>query len=121
MSVFEQLGGAEGIRVFVDDLTARLAIDPALGGLFDQVDGPSLQLHREQYFAAVLGGPEHYAGRGLREAHSSLALDDAAYDRFLSIVGESLVGIGANPQAAADVHTLLERLRPVIVTPGSPE
>lgn len=121
MSLFEQLGGAAGVRRLVDELSRRLDDDIVLGPLFDGVAGPTLQQHREHYFAAVLGGPENYAGRSLRDAHRSLDLTDAQFDRFVRIVEASLEAVGALDEPATEVLELLERLRPVIVTPSRPE
>lgn len=118
MSMFEQLGGADGIRRFVDELSRRLRDDAELGPLFEDVDVASLQHHREHYFAAVFGGPENYSGRSLREAHRPLGLTDAHFERFLVVVDESLAALSADDAAAAAVRELLERLRPVIVTPS---
>ncbi len=119
MSLFEQLGGTDGVRRFVDDLSQRLVDDPRFGPLFDGVDHATLRQHREHYFAAVLGGPENYSGRGLREAHRALRLDDADFDHFMAIAHESLVAVQASPAAIADLRDLLARLRPVIVPTSS--
>lgn len=118
MSEFERWGGAEGIRRFVDDLSTRLAADPELSALFEGVDEASLRQHREQYFIAVLGGPEHYTGRGLREAHRPLGLTDAHLDRFLVLLDASLAAVGVDADAAAEARALIDRLRPAIVSPN---
>lgn len=120
MTMFERFGSADGIRRFVDDLSRRLSDDPELGPLFDGVDDASLRQHREHYFAAVLGGPENYSGRGLRDAHRPLGLTEAHFDRFRAVVDASLAAVGADAEATAAVRELLERLQPVIVTPSPP-
>lgn len=117
--MFEQFGGERGVQRFVDELARRLAADPELGPLFAGVDADGLARHREHYFSAVLGGPENYAGRGLRDAHRPLDLHHPQFDRFLSVVDDTLVAVAATPQVADELRALLERLRPVIVTPGS--
>lgn len=121
MSVFEALGGERGVHRFVDELGRRLAADAELGPLFAGVDGEGLQRHREHYFSAVLGGPELYSGRGLREAHRHLGIDDAQFDRFATIADDALAAVGAGPDVVVDVRDLLARLRPVVVAgaPGS--
>jgi len=118
MTLFEQLGGSDGVRHLVDDLARRLDDDPVLGPLFVGVDSPTLQQHRAHYFSAVLGGPENYAGRGLRDAHRSLGLTDDHVDRFLLVLDASLATVGAAPETTAAVRDLIERLRPVIVSPS---
>lgn len=120
MTLFERLGGAEGVRRIVDELTHRLAADPQLGPLFAGVDGEGLRRHREHYLAAVLGGPEQYTGRGLREAHRPLAVDDSQFDRFLLHVRESARAAGTAPGAADELVAFLLGLRPVIVDRQSP-
>jgi hemoglobin len=120
MSVFERLGGEAGVRAFVDELARRTADDPQLGPLFDSIDKTALQEHRERYFAAVLGGPEQYSGRGMRHAHRTLRLTDAHLDRFVDIADESLVAVGASADAIRELRALVEGLRSVIVTPTFP-
>jgi hemoglobin len=115
MTLFERLGGAEGLRRVVDDLTTRLESDPDLAPLFVGVDGEGLRRHREHYLAAVLGGPEQYTGRGMREAHRPLGIDDAQFDRFLGMVQESARALGTAPGAADELAAFLRGLRPVIV------
>jgi hemoglobin len=120
VSVFECLGGERGVRAFVDELARRTADDPQLGPLFDAVDKTALREHRERYFAAVLGGPEHYSGRGLRDAHRTLQLTNAHLDRFVAIADESLDAVGASAAAILEVRALIEGLRSAIVTPTCP-
>lgn len=118
MSLFEQLGGADGIRRVVDALTARLEADPELGALFAGVDGAALRHHRERYLAAVLGGPEGYTGRGLRDAHRPLAITEAEFDRFLALAAESAREVGCPAGAADELALFLRGLRPIIVRPA---
>lgn len=115
MTLFDQLGGEQGVRLLVDELTTRLEADPEFGPMFAGVDGEGLRRHREQYLAAVLGGPEQYTGRGLREAHRPLGIDDAQFDRFLALVLESARAVGAAPAATDDLAAFVRGLRPVMV------
>ena len=115
MSSHDALGGNAGLRLFVDDLSRRLAADSLLGPLFVAVDLDTLLRHRVDYLAVVLGGPERYSGRSMREAHRALHLTDEHMDRFLELAAESLTAVRVAPSVAREVVDLLERLRPVIV------
>ena len=121
MSLFEQLGGSHGVRALVDELSRRLAADPVLGPIFIDVDGPTLQQHREHYLAAILGGPENYTGRGLRDAHRSLELNNNHVDRFLHALETSLAAVGAAPGATTAVVEVLEGVWRVMVRLGGEE
>lgn len=118
MSIYDALGGDEGIRTFVDDLSVRLSADGELGPLFERVDAQALQRHRQTYLTAVLGGPEQYGGQSMREAHRALRLTDEHMDRFVTLMSESLAAVGAADETARAVVQLIERLRPAIVEPA---
>lgn len=116
MMLFDRLGGAEGLDRLVAALSDRVEADPALAPLFVGVDSAGLRNHRSHYLAAVLGGPEAYEGRGMREAHRPLGIDDAAFDRFLRHVVESARVAGTPAGAADELAAFLRGLRPVIVS-----
>ncbi len=118
MSIYDSLGGEVVLRVVVDDLATRLENDLLLGPVFRDVDLDALQRHRVSYLETVLGGPEQYLGQSMRDAHRSLALTDAHMDRFLQLSAASLAAADVAPEPARAVLELLDRLRPVIVTPG---
>lgn len=116
MTLFDRLGGSEGLDGLVATLADRVRADAQLVGYFDGVDDEGLRRHHARYLAAVLGGPEGYEGRGLREAHRPHRLDDVAFDRFLGHVRESARQVGTAPVAADDLVAFLRGLRPVIVS-----
>lgn len=119
MSIYDALGGEAVLRVVVDDLASRLENDPLVGPVFRDVDLDALHRHRVSYLAAVLGGPEQYLGQSMRDAHRSLALTDAHMDRFVQLAAASLAAADVAPEPARAVLDLVDRLRPVIVSPGS--
>lgn len=120
MSLFERLGGAAAIGALIDDLSRRLLADPLLGHYFEDIDGETLQAHREAYLAAVLGGPEEYEGRGMRESHRPFAISNADMDRFITLATDSLRAASIAEPDAREVLDYFERIRPAIVAPDSP-
>ncbi len=117
MSLFERLGGAAALGALIDDLSRRLLADPQLGHYFEDIDGETLQAHREAYLTAVLGGPEAYEGRGMRESHRPFSITDADMDRFIALAAESLRAADVAEPDAREVLDYFERLRPAIVAP----
>lgn len=117
MSIFDAMGGEPTLQGVVDDLATRLTADPLLGPLFEGVDSDVLQRHRVSYLSVVLGGPEHYLGQSMRDAHRSFRLTDEHMDRFMQLAAESLTAAEVAPEPAQAVLDLLDRLRPVIVDP----
>lgn len=119
-TLYDRLGGAGPVERLVDELSRRLLDDPRLGPVLADLDLELLRLHRTAYLIVILGGPEGYEGRSMREAHQPLGLTSADMDAFLGVLRGVLddAGIG-HDDATAVVHTL-ERLRPAIVAAEPP-
>lgn len=115
VSVFEELGGAQGLRTAVAVLYRRVVADPELRQWFDGVDLRRLRSHQAVFLTAVTGGPQLYAGRGLAEAHGDLGVTDEAFDRVRDHLTATLRDLGAAPAAVARVAERVEALRPAVV------
>lgn len=116
MGLYERLGGHEGVDRAVSVLSTRIRDDVVLGPFFDTLDYDAIVQHRADYLAAILGGPERYTGRGMRDAHRHLQLTDEHMDAFLRLVRETLTELDASPLDIEATVVELDRLRPALVT-----
>ena len=83
-SLFERLGGAASIAAVVDDFYARVLGDATLNTLFVDVDLAALRRHQARFIGYALGGPNHYRGRSIRQAHAGLGITP---DQFAGVAG----------------------------------
>ncbi len=120
MMLFDRLSGSQGLERIVAILSDRIEADPAFDSYFVGVDKEELRGHRAHYLAAVLGGPEAYQGRGMREADRPHGIDDALFGRFMGHVADSAHAAGIPSGAADELAGFLRGLRPVIVS-SAPE
>lgn len=119
MTLYDRLGGAAGVDAAVGALSARIREHPTLSPFFDDLDYDQIVEHRADYLVAILGGPEEYTGRGMRDSHRHLGLGNEHIDAFLVLVRETLGDLDVSPIDIEQTVAALERLRPVLVVPRS--
>jgi hemoglobin len=102
-TLYERLGGREGIRAVVDDFYDRLLADEALGPFFEDADVESLRRTQTTFLCAAAGGPETYDATPVREAHLDVPFDPAHVERAVELLAESLDAFDVPPDDAAAV------------------
>ncbi len=115
-TIYDEIGGAAGVATAVDDFYARILRDPAVGHHFDGVAMPRQIQHLRAFLAAALGGPQRYLGRDVRAAHAGLGITDAAFDRVVGHLVDTLRELGVAGGTIAAIGSRLAPLRPQIVS-----
>ncbi len=81
-SIYERIGGEEGISGMVDDFYEKVMADSELAPFFENIPmDRQLRMQRE-FFAAATGGPIVYSGRPLSEAHHGMGITRRLFQRF---------------------------------------
>lgn len=109
-SLYQRLGGLEGLRPVVDEWVAIAASDPRIQAFFVDADIARLELRLLEHLCLLAGGPCVYQGRELDEAHAGMGLRDVHLEAFVGDLSRALVATGADPDAA---RALLVRVRRV--------
>jgi hemoglobin len=90
MSLYERLGGREGIRAVVDDFYDRLVADDQLGHYFEGAEMETLRRTQTDFLCEAAGGPERYEGAPIREAHLHLDFTPGDMEQAIELLDESL-------------------------------
>jgi hemoglobin len=110
-SVYEQLGGKEGIEKAVEKFYELVLADPIVNEFFAETNMEFLKKHQRNFFTVALGGPNVYAGRDMRKSHENMKLEDIHFDQIKKHLGESLAFCGANDEQIKTVLDKVETLR----------
>jgi hemoglobin len=104
-TLYEQIGGADGITRLVDAFYARVLADPELKGFFASVEMAKLRRMQAELFSAALGGPQRYSGRSMVQAHRHLKIGLHDYQRFIRHLFDTLddAGFGLSEQERYEV------------------
>ncbi|MEL7538200.1 MAG: group 1 truncated hemoglobin [Pseudomonadota bacterium] len=89
-SLYDRLGGGDGIRQIVQGFYFHVFLDPRVAGFFGDFDSERLLAHQREFLTYVLGGPHPYSGRSLRAAHSRLVDEFGLDDSHFNAVSECL-------------------------------
>ena len=119
-SLYERLGGDEGLTKIVNDTIALHHNNPDIAHYFTDVDDDVLAGHVIAFFAAGTGGPVNYQGRDMTTTHASMDISDAIYDSAVADVLKAAKSNGVDADSVAEVGAILESLRPAVMgTAGS--
>ncbi len=114
-SLYERLGGADGLPKIVRDTIALHHKNPKIAHFFADVDDDVLAGHVIAFFAAGTGGPANYEGRDMTTAHASMDMSDEEYDAAVADVMTAVNANGIDADSAAEVAAILESLRPAVM------
>jgi hemoglobin len=110
-SLFEELGGFEAIDKALTRLQEKILADPTLAPYHANVDFKKLNENRRLFFASVFGGPQQYAGKDLKAAHSSLKISDESFNIFLKYLRQAFLEIGTRERFVNKALRILELAR----------
>ncbi len=117
-SDFECLGGEAALRAIVDDFVARVFDDLMIGFFFRHSDQRRIAEFEYQHAAEHLGGPVHYTGRPLTEAHAKHPIRGGHFDRRAQILRDTLEHHGVAPDIRERWLRHIESLRPLVTRDG---
>lgn len=93
-SFYKAVGGEETFRTLVHGFYVRVKEDPIIGPMYPHHDWEGAEDRLRWFLAQYWGGPQEFsAHRGhprLRMRHHQFTIDQAARDRWLELMGESL-------------------------------
>lgn len=84
-SLYERLGGREGIAAIVNDLVDLHVANPAIRTRFMAYDLPESKRKAIEFMCMGTGGPETYTGKGLVKAHEGMNIGEA---EFLAVMDD---------------------------------
>lgn len=116
-SLYEQVGGAAGLRQIIDRFVDRAFGDTMIGFLFHGADRERIKRLEFEFAAQHLGGPAAYTGRPLQSAHQHRPIERGHFDRRLQLLRVELERASA-PRSVVE-HWLghTEARRKLVQTP----
>lgn len=116
-TLYERLGGKEGVDAIADIFSKNLIADPRVSKLFKKSkDGLS---HFKQMIAEqvcqLAAGPCQYSGKDMKEAHKGMGIVDAQFDAVVEDLKLALDEKGASEQDKSELFAALAPMRAEIV------
>jgi hemoglobin len=106
-TLFDKLGGQQGIEQVVDDFYKRVLSDSTLSPFFARTDLDRQRRQQAAFFSQIFDGPKQYSGRQMPETHKGLNLQQQHFDAIVKHLRESLTGRGVS---AEDINAAVARV-----------
>jgi hemoglobin len=106
-TLYERLGGEQGIEGLIQRFYARVLADPQLAPFFGNTAMEKLLVMQREFFGAALGGPQTYSGLALSWAHAGRGITSAHFNRYTQHLVATLEQIGIVPD---DIREVMHRV-----------
>ena len=117
-SLYERLGGYDGVTAFVEDLLPRLQGDSLLGRFWENRGEDGVAREKQlliDYLCSSAGGPVYYTGRDMKISHKGMKISESDWSAFLEQAGATMKALQVPQQECDDVVAFVLSLKDDIV------
>ena len=110
-SLFERLGGQDGITRLVTDIVDNHYRNPLIRTRFEQIkDRAAVERHSVEFLCAGSGGPQAYTGRDMLTTHKGMNISEqelvAAIDDIVAAMGKNQLDAAVQNEVVAILYSL---------------
>ena len=117
-TLYERLGGYDGILAFVEDLLPRLEADPQLGRFWQHRGDDGVAREKQlliDYLCSSAGGPMYYTGRDMKSSHKGMKISESDWSIFMSHAGDTMNALNVPKQECDEIAAFVSSLKADIV------
>lgn len=103
-SLYDRLGGYDGITTFISALLPRLQSDAQLGRFWKNRGSDGIAREKQlliDYICASAGGPIFYTGRDMKTSHVGMTISEGDWTTFMNHAGATMTELQI-PQAECE-------------------
>lgn len=118
VSLYQRLGGYDGIATTTDALLRRLRADPQLARFWAHRSDDGIRREQQllvNFLCDRAGGPMHYVGRDMVTSHKGMKISESDWSIFLQHLRATLETLGVPSREAGDVLGFVESVKAEIV------
>ena len=131
-TLFERLGGEQGVRAIVDDMAERVIADPRVNFERKDVDQgwlageykawkptpehvEAFKRRMVEFISVAAGGPAEYTGREMESVHKGMRITNNEFDAMVGDIKASMDRLGIGAREKKDLLAIIETTRKQIV------
>jgi hemoglobin len=119
-SLYERLGGEEGISAVVDDFAQNVLADSRINKKFAKSDAPRLLTNLKAFVCMATGGPCQYTGLDMKTSHKNMGVTAGEFNALVEDLVKSLDKFRVPAKEKSELLGALAGLRKDIVEIESP-
>ena len=113
-SLYERLGGYDGITAFANELLPRLQADSQLGRFWQNRGDDGIAREKQlliDYLCSSAGGPVYYTGRDMKLIHKGMKISESDWSIFLQHAGATLEALQVPKQECDEIVAFVLSLK----------
>jgi hemoglobin len=117
-TLYERLGGYDGITGFVENLLPRLQADSLLGRFWENRGDDGVNREKQlliDFICSNSGGPVYYTGRDMKLSHKGMKISEKDWSMFFEHAGATMGKLSIPQQECDDVVAFVSSLKDDIV------
>jgi hemoglobin len=114
-SLYERLGGKDGIKAVIDELVTIVAADTRINKKFARSNVDRLKFMLVEQICAVTGGPCKYTGRDMKTAHKNMGVTEGEFNALVENLVKALDKYNVGEREKKELLNLLAPMKPQIV------
>ena len=117
-SLYDRLGGYDGVTGFVNNLLPRLKGDAQLGRFWENRGADGIEREKQlliDYLCSNAGGPVYYTGRDMKLSHTGMNISELDWEAFFGHAGATLQALSVPQQECDDVVAFVLSIKDDIV------
>jgi len=117
-TLYERLGGYDGITGFVNDLLPRLQSDSQIGRFWQNRGDDGIKREKQlliDYLCSNAGGSVYYTGREMKLSHVGMNINESDWSVFLEHAGNTMAALSVPQQECDDITAFVLSLKDDIV------
>ena len=126
-TLYERLGGINNIAVLIDDVIERsyvnevFAANPMIEEAHKRFPKAVYKYNATSLACMVMGGPQKYTGRSLKDAHQHLKVNEREWQELLAIFHDSMTNFHVPEKEQKEILGIIESTKGdvVVLSPKS--
>ena len=113
-TLYDKLGGEAAVNAAVDIFYRHVLLDDRINYWFDGIDMERQAAKQKAFMTMAFGGPSHYTGEDMRNAHAALVakgLNDSHFDAVAENLVKSLQELNVPQEHIDEVVAVVESTR----------
>ena len=113
-TLYDRLGGYDGITGFVNNLLPRLQSDSKLGRFWQNRGEDGIAREKQlliDYLCSNSGGAVYYTGRDMKLSHKGMRISESDWSVFLGHAGDTMEDLSVPKQELDDVVAFVLSLK----------
>lgn len=113
-TLFERIGGEAAVSAAVETFYRKVLDDYRINRFFDGKDMETQIAKQKAFFTMAFGGPNHYTGKDMRDAHAHLVkmgLNDSHFDAVMEHLGATMKELNVPDELIAEAAAIAESTR----------